>query len=100
MVWYILHQVATPLSKHLKSMLGHILSDYSVILHMILHVLNPSVRLQLSHWSRKYKLISIHPLLGPWVWGGIREIERDALNTKKSFEKTDFIVAVEKTSNK
>ena len=34
--------------KALKSMLGHILSGYSVILHMILHVMNPSVHLQLS----------------------------------------------------
>ena len=60
--------------KALKSMLGHIISNYRVILHVILHVLNPSVRLQLTHWSRKYKLISLHPLLGPWVWGEIREI--------------------------
>ena len=76
--------------KTLKSMPGHILSDYRVILHVILHVLNPSVRLQLTHRSRKYKLISIHPLLGPWVWGEIREVERDAHNTNNSFEKTDF----------
>ena len=77
-------------------MLGHILSGYRVILHVILHVLNPSVRLQLTYRSRKYKLIFIHPLLGPWVWGEIREIERDTHNTNKSFEKTDFIVAVGK----
>ena len=74
---------------------GHILSDYRVILHVILHVLNPSVRLQLTHRSRKYKLISIHPLLGPWVWGELREIKRDTYNANNSFEKTDFIVAVE-----
>ena len=79
-------------------MLGPILSDYRVVLHMILHVLNPSVRLQLTHWSRKYKLISIHHLLGPWVWGGIGEIERDAHNTNKSFETADFIVAVKKNN--
>ena len=77
--------------KALKSMLGHILSDYRVILHVILHVLNPLVRLQLTHRSRKYGFISIHPLLGSWVWGGIREIKRDAHNTNTSFEKTDFI---------
>ena len=77
--------------KALKSMLGHILFDYRVILHVILHVLNPLVRLQLTHRSRKYKLIFIHPLLGPWVWGEIREIERDAHNTNQSFEKADFI---------
>ena len=71
--------------KALKSMLGHILSDYRVILHVILHVLDPSVRLQLTYRSRKYKLIFIHPLLGPWVWGEIREIERDAHNTNKKF---------------
>ena len=82
--------------KALKSMLGHILSDYRVVLHMILHVLNPSVGLQLTHWSRKYKLISIHPLLGPWVWGEIREIERDTHNTNKSFERTDFICGCRK----
>ena len=81
-------------------MLGHILSGYRVILHVILHVLNPSVRLQLTHWSRRYKLISIHPLLGSWVWGEIREIERDAHNTNNGFEKIDFIVAVGKTTNK
>ena len=86
--------------KALKSILGHILSGYSVILHVILHVLNPSVRLQLTHRSRKYKLISIHPLLGPWVWGEIREVERDTHNANNSFEKKDFIVAVEKTTNK
>ena len=86
--------------KALKGMLGHILSGYSVILHMILHVLNPSVHLPLTHRSREYKLISIHPLLGPWVWGGIREIERDAHSTNNSFEKTCFIVAIEKTTNK
>ena len=73
--------------KALKSMLCHILSDYSVILH----VLNPLLCLQLTHRSRKYKLISIHPLLGPWVWGEIRDIERDTHNTNKSCEKTDFI---------
>ena len=86
--------------KTLKSMLGHIFSGYRVILHVILHVLNPLVRLQLTHRSTKYKLISICPLLGPWVWGGIREIERDAHSTNNSFEKTGFIVAVGKTTNK
>ena len=55
--------------KALKSMLGHIMSNYRVILHVILHVLNPSVCLQLTHRSRKYKLISIHPLLGPCGFG-------------------------------
>ena len=79
-------------------MLGHILSDYRVILHVILHVLNLSVCLQLTHRSRKYGFISIHPLLGPGVWGGVREIERDAHNANKSFEKTDFVVAVEKNN--
>ena len=77
--------------KALKSMPGHILSDYKVFLHVILHVLNPLVCLLLTHRSRKYELISIHPLLGPWVWGGVREIERDAHNANKRFEKTDFI---------
>ena len=77
--------------KTLKSMLGHIFSGYRVILHVIPHVLNPLARLQLTHRSRKYKLIFIHPLLGPWVWGEIRGIERDTHNTNKSFEKTDFI---------
>ena len=62
--------------KALKSMLGHIISNYRVILHVIFHVLNPSVCLQLTHRSRKYKLISIHPLLGSRVWGEIREIKR------------------------
>ena len=52
-----------------KSMIGHILSGYRVVLHVILHVLNPSVCLQLTHRSRKYKLISIHPLLGPCGFG-------------------------------
>ena len=82
--------------KALKSMLGHILFGYSVILHVIFHVLNPSLCLQLTHRSRKYKLISIHPLLGPWVWGEIREVERDAHNTNKSFEKTYFICGCRK----
>ena len=86
--------------KALKSMLGHIMSNYRVILHVILHVLNPSVCLQLTHRSRKYKLISIHPLLGPRVWGEIREVERDAHNTNNSFEKTDFCCGCRKTSNK
>ena len=81
-------------------MLGHILSGYRVILHVILHVLNPSVRLQLTYQSRKYKLISIHPLMGPWVWGEIREVERDAHNANNGFKKTYFIVAVGKTTNK
>ena len=47
--------------------------------------------------------MSSSPFILYWVhgfWGGIREIERDAHNTNKSFEKTDFIVAVGKTSNK
>ena len=78
--------------KALKSMLGHILSDYRVILHVILHVLNPSVRLQLTHRSKKYKLISIHPLLGPWVWGEIREVERDAHNTNKFLKRQIFLL--------
>ena len=82
--------------KALKSMLGHIISNYRVILHVILHVLNPSVCLQLTHRSRKYKLISIHPLLGPWVWGEIREVERDAHNTNNSFEETYFICGCRK----
>ena len=82
--------------KALKSMLGHILSDYRVILHVILHVLNPSICLQLTHRSRKYKLISIHHLLGPWVWGEIREIERDTHNANNSFEKKDFICGCRK----
>ena len=95
-VWYILHQVAAPLFKTLKSMLGHIPSGYSVILHVILHVLNPLARLQLTHRSRKYKLISIHPLLVHGFWGGIREIERDTHNTNNSFQKTDFICGCRK----
>ena len=84
--------------KALKSMLGHILSGYSVILHVILHVLNPSIHLQLTHRSRKYKLISIHPLLGPWVWGEIREVERDAHNTNNSFEEPGFYCGCRKNN--
>ena len=75
-----------------KSMLSHILSGYRVILHVVLHVLNPSVRLKLCHRSRKYGFISIHPLLGPGFWGEIREIERDTHNTNNSFEETYFIL--------
>ena len=88
--------------KALKSMLGHILSGYSVILHVIFHVLNTSVRLQLSHRSRKYEFISIHPLLGPRAfWGKIREIERGTHNTNNSFQKIDFILWLsEKKTNK
>ena len=52
-----------------KSMLGHILSGYSVVLHVIFHVLNPSVRLQLTYRSQKCEGISIHPLLVPRVLG-------------------------------
>ena len=47
--------------------------------------------------------MSSSPFILYWVqgfWGGIREIERDAHNTNKSFEKADFIVAVGKTTNK
>ena len=87
--------------KALKSMMGHIMSNYRVVLHMILHALNTSVCLQLTHRSRKYKLIFIHPLLGPWVWGEIREIERDTHNTEKVLKRQIFLfVAVGKTSNK
>ena len=69
--------------KTLKSMLGHILSGYRVILHMILHVLNPLVHLQLTHRSKKYELISIHHLLGPCVWGDIRKIKREGCTQYK-----------------
>ena len=83
-------------------MMGHILSGYRVILHVIFPVLNPSVCLQLTHRSRKIQAHLHSSSIGSmWVWGEIREIERDAHNTNNSFEKTDFIVAVEKkTSNK
>ena len=87
--------------KALKSMLGHILSGYSVILHVIFPVMNPLVRLQLTYRSRKYEFISIHPLVGPGFRGEIREIERDTHNTDNSFLKRQILfVAVGKTSNR
>ena len=56
--------------KTLKSMPGHILSDYRVILHVILHVLNPSVCLQLIIGSES---TSSSPFILYWVQGfGVR----------------------------
>ena len=76
--------------KALKSMLGHIMSNYRVILHVILHVLNPSVRVQLTHRSRKYKLISIHPLLGPRVLGWDKRDREGCTQYKQKFWKDRF----------
>lgn len=45
--------------------------------------------------------MSSSPFILYWVqgfWGEIREIERDAHNTNKSFEKTDFILWLSKNN--